>query len=567
MQQKITQKIKINPLGQTLKNAARLRTIVTVFAGHGFYRLAEKVKLGQFVLQRIFPDSDVEKLSTPVRLRMAFEELGPTFVKLGQLLASRPDLVPDEYVQEFSKLHDRVQPLPFETIQALLEEQFGDQLSQTFKNIQPEPLGSASIAQVHLAELQNGAKVVLKIQRPGIIQTIDDDINVLYFLADVLARYSEVIRHFDPKAIVNEFFKTLQLETNFIIEANNIRRFRENFKSEPDIQIPEVYFDLTSEKILVMQALDGMPLSQDKQMSDWDKEKVVKIGLKAFMKMVFQDGLFHGDLHAGNFFVMNQNVESSPTGLVGLVDFGVVGRLNQKTKTAIADMLLALSTEDYERLAYEYVDIAPISEHVDVDLFARELRELVAPYYGLTLKNVNLGKLLMSSSAIAARHGLKVPTELMLYFKAIVNIESIGRRIDKNFDFLQYSIQLAEELIRHQYDPQKLLREVTSLSRDSKKLVSQLPRQLSYFFRKLNTPNQYIKFELLGHEELRRSVETSFNLLFLGFVIGSLIIGSSIILTFSKDISFHGQPLFGVIGIAIALFLSLIAFWNYIRKN
>jgi ubiquinone biosynthesis protein len=172
----------------------------------------------------------------------------------------------------------------------------------------------------------------------------------------------------------------------------------------------------------------------------------------------------------------------------------------------------------------------------------------------------------MSSSAIAARHGLKVPTELMLYFKAIVNIESIGRRIDKNFDFLKYSLQIAEELIRHQYDPQKLLREVSSLSRDSKKLIGQLPRQLSYFFRKLNTPNQYLKFEILGHEELRRSIEISFNLLFLGFVIGSLIIGSAIVLSFSKDTSFHGLPVFGVIGLSIAVFLSLIAFLNYIRK-
>ena len=398
------QKISLNPLGQTLKNAARLRTIVTVFARHGFYRVAEKAKLGQFILERFLPNSDIENLSMPVRLRMAFEELGPTFVKLGQLLASRPDLVPEDYVQEFSKLHDRVQPLHFDVIQSLLEEQFGANLPNLFRSIDPQPLGSASIAQVHLAELNTGARVVLKIQRPGIMQIVDDDVNVLYFLADVLSKYSEVIRHFDPKAIVDEFFKTLLLETNFIIEANNIRRFRDNFKSQPEIKIPEVYFDLSSEKILVMEALDGMPLSQEKQMSEWDREKVIKIGLKAFMQMVFQDGLFHGDLHAGNFFVMNSHPDTPQQGLVGLVDFGVVGRLNQKTKTAIADMLLALSTEDYERLAYEYVDIAPISEQVDVDLFARELRDLVSPYYGLTLKNVNMGKLLMSSSAIAARH-------------------------------------------------------------------------------------------------------------------------------------------------------------------
>ena len=230
-------------IGQTLKNAARLRTIVGVFAKHGFHKVAEKVKLGRFIIERL-QSTDVEDLSMPVRMRMSFEELGPTFVKLGQLLATRPDLVPEEYVLEFEKLHDRVQPLPYPVIADVLKDEFGDSLFEKFDSIDPMPLGSASIAQVHRARLKTGEDVVVKVQRPGIVQTINEDLKILYMLAELLEYYIPETRPYNPVGIVNEYFKTLELETNFVVEANNIRRFSENFVSDPLVKIPKVYFDL-----------------------------------------------------------------------------------------------------------------------------------------------------------------------------------------------------------------------------------------------------------------------------------------------------------------------------------
>lgn len=535
---------------------------MAVFARHGFHNVAERVKLGRFVVERLL-SGDIEKLSAAERVRMSFEELGPTFVKLGQLLATRPDLVPEDYVREFSKLHDRVQPLPFEIVESVIKENLGPILFEKFQSIDPTPLGSASIAQVHRARLTNGKDVVIKVQRPGIIQTINDDLNVLYMLADLLQTYVPETKAFNPVAIVDEYFKTLELETNFVVEANNIRRFQQSFAGDPEICIPEVHFDLTTEHILVMENLPGIPVSQDESLrqEDVDPSEVIRIGLRAYLKMVFKDGLFHGDLHAGNFFVMPHNK-------VGLIDFGVVGRLNTKTQSAIASMLVALSKEDYERLAYEYVDLAPFTDQVNVDLFAKELRQLIAPYYGLTLKNVNLGKLLMSSSSVAARHNLTLPTELMMFFKSIVAIEGIGRKIDKDFDFLQHSLEFASELVKNQFDTGKVTHDLLQVVRESKSFLNALPRQLNFLIRKLNSPHHYFQIELRGLMDLKKAIEVSFNLLFLGIIIAALILSGSIIMTNSQAIESNlwGLPTATLTMYIIAAALSFVGVINYFKK-
>ncbi len=553
--------LRANPLGKTLKNAARLRTIASVFAKHGFHKLLEKIRLGQFILERLSASSEIENYSIAERIRMSFEELGPTFVKLGQLLATRPDLVPEEYVAEFAKLHANVQPLPFETIELVLQKELGADYKSHFLKIDPLPLGSASIAQVHAAQLLNGEDVVIKVQRPGIIQTISDDLGVLYFIAEMLYRYAPETRAFNPMAIIDEYFKTLELETNFVVEANNIRRFQVNFADQPDIHVPQVHFELTTEKVLVMEMMKGIPLTVEASLKQDGvvPEEVIKRGLSAYFKMVFIDGLFHGDLHAGNFFVLPQNH-------IGLIDYGVVGRLNPKTQTAIVNMLFALSKEDYERLAYEYVDLALFTDQINVDLFARELRELIAPFYGLTLKNVNLGKLLMKSAGIASRHRLIVPTELMIFFKSIVAIEGIGRKISKEFDFLQYSLAFSADLVKHQFDPSRIAHDMTQVARESKNFLNALPRQLNFLIRKLNSPNHHFRFQLVELEDIKRSIESSFNLLFLGVVIAALILSGSFVYIHPNQEQILGLPALTFILYSIAGFLGVIGFYNYIKK-
>ena len=549
-------------IGRTLKNVARLRTILTVFAKHGLRNLVERTNLGNFLHYSAKAQDEQENLSVPTRLRLSFEELGPTFVKLGQLMASRPDLVPPDYIEEMTLLHDQVQPLEFSVVEQVLAEEFGADYRRRFVSIEEKPLGSASIAQVHRAVLIGGRHVVLKVQRPGIVSTINDDLNVLYFMAEMLEKYIPEVRPFNPIGMIDEYFKTLELETNFVVEANNIRKFRENFKNEPNIMIPEVHFDFVTERVIVMDEMQGLRLSQDGalQQEGVSGDEVLKAGFRAYLKMVFIDGFFHGDLHAGNFFVFPQNK-------IGLIDFGVVGRLNSKTQASIVNMMLALSKEDYTRLAYEYVDLAPFTDKVNVDLFAKELQSLISPYYGLSMKHVNIGKILMSSSSLAAQHGLLVPTELMLYFKSIVSIEGLGQKVAADFDFLNYALSMVGELAQHQFQPTKFADEAQILLRESRGFLNSLPRQLNLILRRMNSPDYKTRLHIEGVDELKRSIEISFNLLFLGIIMAALILASSMIYPHPTEWVVGGMPGLSLLGYIIAGALGIVAFFNYIKKS
>jgi ubiquinone biosynthesis protein len=308
-------KARRNPI----QNVARLRTIVSTLAKHGFQDIIEKTGLRKFSLvERLIPAGDGTE-SAPERLRQAFEELGPTFVKLGQLLATRPDLVPAEYVEEFKRLHDQVSALQFAEIEPSLRGHFGAPIENIFSRFDVAARAAGSIAQVHMAELREGGPVVVKVQRPGIEKVITEDLGVLYFLAELIHRYIPESRTYRPKVLVDEFARALELETNFVIEANNIRRFQENFNNEPNIKIPKVFAEYSGKRVLVLEALEGIPLSQKNalQQEAIDPEAVLRLGLRCYLKMVFSDGLFHGDLHAGNMFVL-------PNNRIGLIDFGVV---------------------------------------------------------------------------------------------------------------------------------------------------------------------------------------------------------------------------------------------------
>lgn len=531
-----------------------------MFAKNGFQNVAEKIRLGRFLLER-FSKPGIDTFTPAERMRMAFEELGPTFVKLGQVLATRPDLVPEEFVEEFKKLHDQVGSVPFTEISLVLEEQFGTGVDQIFREIDPHPLAAASIAQVHRATLRDGTAVVVKVQRPGIADVIADDISVLYYLAELLQKYVPEARPFNPMGIVDEFFKTLELETNFVIEANNIRRFQENFKDDENIKIPLVYFELSGPRVLVLEALHGIPLSQKTAVlqEGLDRLKVMRIGLRAYFKMVFKDGFFHGDLHAGNLFLM-------PDSRIGLIDFGIVGRLNRRVRDVIANMFVALYSEDYERLAYEYVELAPFSDKIDLDQFAKDLQNLLGPHFGLSMKNVNLGRLLLDSTGVAAKHRLVLPSELLLFFKSVVTIEGMARMIVDDFNLLDHAMEFAEEIVRTKYAPERITEDVALFSRDSAALLRGLPLQMKQIVRKINHPDFSLRLSLVELEELKRSVETSSNILFLGLIIGSLILSASITMFIDHGPVFWHIPLVSAIGYGLASVLGIVGFYNYIKK-
>ncbi len=492
---------------------------------------------------------------------MAFEELGPTFIKFGQLLATRPDLIPTQYTEEFKKFHDQVKPLPFNEIESVLKSHFGVPLENMFATFERSAVAAGSIAQVHLARLKTGERVVVKIQRPGIESIIDEDISVFYMIADLLEKFVPEAKIYHPVMVVDEFARAIELETNFVIEANNIRRFQTNFAAEPNIKIPEVYNKYSGKRVLVLEELEGTPLSHKNALNQEgiNPEAVLRVGLRCYLKMVFTDGLFHGDLHAGNMFVL-------PNNRIGLIDFGVIGRLNRKTQGAIANMLVALASEDYDRLAYEYVDLAPYTELVDVDLFARDLRDMIAPFYGLTLQHVNVGKLMMESTGVASKYGLQLPPELVMFFKSIISIEGMGRAIMKDFNFLAYALEFAAELVKSRAEPTKVMRDLSSVGRDINSLVSTLPRQLKQILRRLSSPDFLIKVQIREIESLRHTTKNAANTMFLGVIIASLILSAAILHIWDQGPTIWGMSATAFINYVLALILGVLAFVNYLKK-
>jgi ubiquinone biosynthesis protein len=454
-----------------------------------------------------------------------------------------------------------VAPIKFEDIQKVIEEDFAKPINEIFSFVDPVPLAAASIAQVHAAKLKTGEDVVIKVQRPGIIEIIQNDLSVLYTIAGLLERYVPESRSFNPQAVVDEFFKTLELETNFIVEANNIKRIALNFKNDPHILIPYLYSDYSTPRVLVMTQLKGIPLSDTKRLleSKVDRERIVSVGLRAFFQMVFKDGIFHGDLHAGNLFVLEDNK-------IGLVDFGVVGRLSNKTRDAIANMLVAMATEDYEALTYEYLELAPYNNRINMDQFTREIRDLLAPYYGMTFKDMNFGRLLLDSTSIAAKHKIIMPSELMLFFKALVTIEGMGRTIIEDFDMLTFALEFAQEIVKHKYDPERIMKDLIKVGHDSASLAYSLPRQIKQLIRKVNSNDFAIDMNITQIEDLKRSIETSGNLVYLGLVIAALIIASAMTLTSPIGPHVYGLPLISLVGFGLSSFMALLAFYNYVRK-
>lgn len=507
-----------------LRSAARLQKILTVFARHGFQDLIERAQLGRFFWEKIL-SSDLEHLSTAERVRMSFEQLGPTFVKLGQLLATRSDLLREDYIEEFKKLHDNVAPLTSEELKAVLNANYPDGVDKTFASFDERPLAAASIAQVHTATLKTGEKVVVKIQRPGIGKIIREDLDILRMLAEFIEKYIPESRYFNPTGVINEFKKQFEMEMNFVVEANNIRRFAHNFQSEPHIKIPKVCTDLTSPQILVMERLEGIPLSQKASLEQdgLDRELLIRRGLRAYFKMVYSDGLFHGDLHAGNMLVL-------PNNQIGLIDFGVVGRLNKKTQSAIAAMFVAMAEEDYDRLAYLYVELSPYTDLVDVDEFAKDIRDLIAPYFGLSIRYVNLGKILLQSTSLAVKHGLVLPSDLVLFFKSIVTIEGMGRLILKDFDLLAISMEFAQELVKSKAEPSQWAKETGWLIRDLNSMLTTFPRQFKQVMRRLNSPDFALKIESTQMDQLQKSIDNAGRMVFWGLILAATLIAAAIIL-------------------------------------
>ena len=529
----------------------RLRQILAVFAKYGFADVVERMNLSPYLPSRLAQAAAAHSdLSTPERLRLAFEELGPTFVKLGQLLSTRPDLVPDAYIVEFTRLQDNVAPLPFAAVSAVFEREFSRSVDEAFLEFNRTPLASASISQVHEATLHTGEKVVVKIQRPEIKKGVDTDISILAFMAGLLEKYVPESRIVAPKIVVEEFFRTLSFELDFRIEANNTLRAAQNLASIPEIVIPRVYKNLSGERILTLQKLEGVRVNDLKGLdaAGIDRKVIVALGARSFFKSVMIDGYFHGDLHGGNLFVL-------PGNRLGIIDFGIVGRLGEKSRDQLASMVMALLAEDYETLCYQYAELGQAGPGIDFDGFQREVRNTLAPYMGLSLGEMNAGKILVESTKIATKYQIRIPGDWMLVFKVILTIEGMGRTLDPQFDLLAHGREMVRDLVKNQYSVQRLSRDALWMAKDFAGLFQSLPRQLRWMLRKFGSNDFAIEVRSPELAQIRRQLNANGHRMSLSILGAGLFIASALVLPASD----HQYRLWDVPVVTAGYFLFSIA--------
>lgn len=509
--------------------------------------------MGKLGFSRFIPEkyqkSEAEiKFSAPERLRMAFEELGPSFIKLGQLLSSRSDLLPEEYVRELSKLQDQVSPLPFTVIKNSVERELNAGLDELFSSFDETPLASASIGQVHSAVLNTGERVVVKVQRPGIDTLIKADVSVLSGLAAALEKYFPETKVMAPQVCVEEFFQAMSLELDFILEANNILKSRANLKEMPDVYVPEVHLQLCSHKVLVIEKLNGVKLDDIPALNagGFDRKSLAEITGRAFLKTALEDGFFHGDLHTGNLFALPAGGDHGNR--VGMIDFGIMGYLTPRARESLLRIFVALSEEDFETLCLEFAELGASRGKTDFDSFQRSIHAAVAPYLGLPLSTLNVGKVLIDATSVAARHQIRIPREWMLIFKALYTLEGTCQKLDPNFNPMPLLESYVAPLLKPNYDWDQVSKGMLLGSRDVQQVLKMLPRQLHWFFKRLAANGYAIEVKNSDAELERAQSEKNFRLLATALVfVGSLTVGATCFF-----VSLHmGSMSFRVLGLSL----------------
>jgi len=539
------------------KNIQRLRQIITILIKHGFYPIIERIHLTKLISipQRIVGKKatiEQEALSLAVRTRLAFEELGPTFIKFGQILSTRPDILPEEFIKEFLKLQDEVPSFAFQDVVKVVEQEFKKSVKELLREIEEKPVAAASIAQVHKAVTMDGKDVVIKVQRPDIEAIIDNDISILQYLAKLIVKYIPESRSYDPVGMVEEFGGIIKKEMDFTLEASYTERFRKNHSDDPRVLIPAVYWNLTGKKVLTMERITGIKIDNIEKLreSGIDTEKISHIVAEVLFRQVFEFGVFHGDLHSGNIFVTGPEQ-------IAFVDFGIVGRLDREMQENLADIFVGLVSEDYELLTRVYLRMGILPEDIDEATFKREYQDMLFSYFGKPFKRTSVGELLMSYIRLASRYRIRMPRELLLLDKCILELEGLGRLLHPDVNVLVESQQFARRLIAKRFGPAAMMKDAVDTVMEYRTFTKTFPVQISQILKKMMSDKFTIDFVHRGLEDLMGEMDRSSNRLTFAIIVAALIIGSSLVIAFDSGPKLFGYPFLGILGFVVAGVLGL----------
>lgn len=556
------------------RDIPRIGRIIAVASRHGFGHLVEQLGLQRFFSlgRRLVtfkqPTALEHRISAPERLRLMFEDLGPTFIKLGQVLACRPDMLPIEYSREFLKLTDSVAPFPSEESKKIIEEDLKTSISAFCSSFDDIPTAAASIAQVHRATLRDGREVMIKVQRPHIVRIIERDISIMSGLADLIETRVPEMRPYNVPGIVEEFARTIKRELDFFVEASSAAQLRKNFEHSPALYIPKVYTELSSKRVLVLERVEGIRIDDFARLDrdGFSRRDIALKGGAAYFKMVLQDGFFHADPHPGNIFVLKD-------GRLGLVDFGIMGRVSDENMEHFAAIFLALANHDYDALVQQYVELGFVYEEstADIEKFQRELKEdlveFLEPYYIMQAKQIDFGAYVDRITAILLRHRLKLPSNLYLMDKALITLEGILKQLDPEFNYVEAAKPYIAELVRRKRNPLRAVAAARKSLSEFSDAAAILPKQLKLAFRKITHGEIRVTIHHEGLSRLIRDIDKSSNRLAFSVITASIIVASSIIIHSNKGPMLFGLPVIGLIGYVLAALLGLWILVGILRSG
>lgn len=507
--------------------------------------------------------SDVAANARPLHLRLALEELGTTFIKLGQILSTRADLLPTEYLVELTKLQDSASPVAFAEIQAAVVAELGQPIERIFAQFDPVPLAAASIGQAHAASLWNGTEVVVKVRRPGVVEQVNEDLEILKELAVTASRHWKFADRYDLTGLVEEFSHTLRSELDYIREGHNAERFAENFADDPRIHVPRVFWEATTSRVLTMERIRGIKINDLKALDEQgtDRRWLADYATNAVLKMVCEDGFFHADPHPGNFFI-------EPNGTVGLIDFGMVGVLDEQTQEVLAELLIAINHQDADRLVDVFLDLGVTRKRINRASVRRDIDRLLSIYWGLPLAELKVTALLNDVYSVMRRHHLHLPPNLALLLKTVIMIEGLGVNLDPDFRLTKSLTPYTERLVLRQYSPFRLLRSFGRASLDLTKLGVEMPQHLRRIVGAAENGNLQIGMRPEGFDPVIDRLERIANRIVLGVIAAAFINGLAVLVSVYRPPGWDrwGWAVFAF-GFLFALLLGVYLALNILRPK
>ncbi len=541
-----------------LSNAVRAKDIFTVLAKHGFANLLNQIDPQGGWWQRLVPQPK-ENRTLWERTRLAMEELGPTFVKAGQLMSMRPDAFPHALIYELRKLQNSVRPLPFSEMRAVLMEELPADISQSFAEFSETPIASASLAQVYFAKLHDGREVAVKIQRPDLRKTVEADLDLLTWFAHQIHQRVAALQPYDLPAVVEEVKVNLLRELDFRHEARNQQYFNA-LNPHPDrVFAPYVVDELSSERVLVMERVTGAPVGSSR-LSPAESKRIAANGATSLVHQVLIAGFFHADPHAGNVLVTTD-------GRLCFLDWGMAGNLTRRMRLGLADLFLAAVDQDAERIVQIAADLGSPSGRADLRAMERDVTLALREDFNRAIGRIQLGRAMLKLLFIFGQNGINITRDYSLMAKALLSIEEVSRTLDPEFDLRTVARPVFLELQRDRTGPRAMIRESRSLLRSLLAGARELPGDIFRIIRRIEHDDLTIKFQHKGLEQLDDAVTSAANRITLGVIIGSLIMGSSLIIHTNVGPYLFGYPALGMVGYMLSALLGFYVIFDIFRHG